>query len=120
MMPEEKRRFNRIYFDVPVAIKVAGRTYAVREVANLSVGGCLLEIKDALPCGADCTVAIFVDGKAQGLRIDIKGEIARNDTLGVAIKFKRMSADSLAHLKNVVKYSLPFLTLNPESRGRAK
>ena len=36
MMPEEKRRFNRIFFDVPVAIKVGGTTYTVHEVNNLS------------------------------------------------------------------------------------
>lgn len=115
-MPEEKRRFNRVFFNVPVAIKAAGNTYSVHEVANLSVGGCLLEIDANIPVGTECTLAIFVDKKAKGLRIDVKGEVVRNDEPGVAIKFKRMSPDSLSHLKNVVKYSLPILKLNPESR----
>jgi hypothetical protein len=118
MMPEEKRRFNRIFFDVPVAVKVAGTTYMVHEVTNLGVGGCLLEIEADVPVSADCTIAIFVERKAKGLRIDVKGEVVRNDASGVAIKFKRMHPDSLSHLRNVVKYSLPILNLNPESRVR--
>jgi hypothetical protein len=117
-MSEEKRRSDRIFSDMPAEITVADASYTVRQILNLSVGGCLLEVKDSLPVGAECTVKILIDGTLEGLQVDADGEIVRNDAETVGIKFTQMGPDSRFHLQNIVRYSLPILKCNPDSRSR--
>lgn len=117
-MSEEKRRSDRIFSDMPAEVTVADTSYRVQQIVNLSVGGCLLEIKDNLPVGAECTIKILIDGTVQGLRVDANGEIVRNDAETVGIKFTRIGPDSRFHLQNIVRYSLPILKCNPGSRSR--
>lgn len=117
-MPEEKRRSDRIFSDMSAEITVADTSFTVQQIVNLSVGGCLLEITDNLPVGAECTVKILIDGTLQGLRVDADGEIVRNDPGTVGIKFTRIGPDSLFHLQNIVRFSLPILKCNPGSRFR--
>lgn len=99
-------------------LTVANTCHAAKQILNLSVGGCLLEIKDNLPVGVECTIKIIIDGTQQGLRVDAEGEIVRNDSETVGIQFTRMGPDSLLHLQNIVRYSLPILKYNPKSRFR--
>ena len=118
-MPEEKRRFDRIFSDMSAEITVADTSFTVQQIVNLIVGGCLLEITDNLPVGAECTVKILIDGTQKGLRVRAVGEIIRNDPETVGVKFTRIGPDSLFHLQNIVRYSLPILKCNPDSRSRS-
>lgn len=117
-MSEEKRRSDRIFSDMPAEITVADTRYTVQQILNLSVGGCLLEVEDSLPVGAECTVTILIDGTPQGLHVDAAGEIVRSDAETVGIKFTQMGPDSRFHLQNIVRYSLPILKCNPAGRSR--
>lgn len=119
IMLEEKRHSSRIFSDMPAEITVADTSYTVQQIVNLSVGGCLLEIKDNLPVGAECVIKILIDGTPQGLSVDANGETVRNDAETIGIKFTRIGPDSLFHLQNIVRYSLPILKCNPESRSRS-
>ena len=115
-MTEDKRRFTRIPFKVHAELEVEGRVFTTEEISNLSVGGCLLEIRDDIDVGTECKITIYIDGKRKGLRINASGEITRNDVDTVAIQFSKMSPDSNYYLTNIVKYSLPFIRYNPEFR----
>lgn len=117
-MPEEKRRSSRIFFAMPAELTLADRSYHVDQIVNLSIGGCLLEIKDNLPVGTGCDIKILIEGALKGLRVDANGEIVRNDAETVGIKFTRIDPESLFHLQNIVRFSLPILKFNPESRSR--
>jgi hypothetical protein len=117
-MSEEKRRASRILSDMPAELVVANTCYSAKQILNLSMGGCLLEIGDNLPVGVACTVKILIDGTGQGLRVDAEGEIVRSDSKTIGIKFTGMDSDSLFHLKNIVRFSLPILKYNPGSRSR--
>jgi hypothetical protein len=116
-MSEEKRRFRRIFFDLPAVLNVGGISYTVPEVSNLSVGGCLLEIRDKLKTGTKCTITIYIDGTRKGLIINASGEIVRSDDNILAIKFSNMSPASYIYLTNIVKHSLAFIKYNPEFRS---
>jgi len=76
-----------------------------------------LDIMDDLPVGTECTITIYVEGTAKGLRIDIVAEIVRNDVNIVGVKFNAMNPDSYFNLTNIVKYSLPFIKYIPEYRS---
>jgi hypothetical protein len=116
-MRKERRRFSRIFFNMPAVLNLGGISYTVPEICNLSVGGCLLDIMEDLPVGAECKITIYVEGTAKGLRIDIVGEIVRNDVNIVGVKFNTMSSDSYFNLTNIVKYRLPFMKYIPEYRS---
>lgn len=117
-MSEEKRRASRIFFAMPAELTLADASYRVHQILNLSVGGCLLEIEDDLPVGTECVITILIDGTPQGLRVDANGEIVRNDADTVGIKFTQIDPDSRFHLQNIIRFSLPILKCNPESRSR--
>lgn len=104
-MVEDKRRFSRIFFDMPAELTVADTRYTVEQIANLSIGGCLLKIKDDLPVGAECEITIRLDDASHDLKIEVNGEIVRNDAETVGIKFTRINPDHLIHLQNIIRYN---------------
>jgi c-di-GMP-binding flagellar brake protein YcgR len=104
-MTEDKRRFSRIFFDMPAELAVADTTYTIEQIANLSIGGCLLKIEDDLPVGAECKITIILNDTPHDFRVQINGEIVRNDAETVGIKFTRINPDDLIHLQNIIRYN---------------
>lgn len=104
-MTEEKRRFSRIFFDMPAELIVADISYPIEQITNLSIGGCLLKMKDDLPVGAECKIIILLDDTPQGLRVEVNGEIIRNDADTIGIKFTLINPDDLIHLQNIIRYN---------------
>ncbi len=74
-MTSDKRRFSRIFFNVKAKLTVDEVVYAVDRIANLSVGGCLLEIEGEFALGSDCKFTIPLPGIDPG--VDVFGEIVR-------------------------------------------
>jgi c-di-GMP-binding flagellar brake protein YcgR len=104
-MAEDKRRFSRIFFKVPVELTVADTSYTIEQIANLSIGGCLLKIEDDLPVGSDCKIAILLEETPHDLRVEVNGKIVRSDAETVGIKFTRINPDDLIHLQNIIRYN---------------
>jgi c-di-GMP-binding flagellar brake protein YcgR len=104
-MTEEKRRFSRIFFDMPAELTVADTSYPIEQIANLSIGGCLLRIEDDLPVGSECKIAIMLNDPPHDLRVEVNGEIVRNDAETVGIKFTRINPEDLIHLQNIIRYN---------------
>ena len=50
---------------------------------------------------------IMLSGTAEGIAVNIDGEIIRCDDDAVAIKFTRIDPDSLFHLQNIIRYNSP-------------
>lgn len=109
-MSQEKRRFSRIVFDLPAELTVGDINFTTERLANLSVGGCLFELNEELPLGAECKLKISLDNTPEGLRVEVFGEIVRSDAGAISIKFTKIDPDSLFHLHNIVRYN----TENPE------
>jgi c-di-GMP-binding flagellar brake protein YcgR len=104
-MVEDKRRFSRIFFNMPTELTVADTCYTIEQVANLSIGGCLIKIKDDLPVGSECKIAIVLEQTPHDLRVEVTGEIVRSDAETVGIKFTRINPDDLIHLQNIIRYN---------------
>ncbi len=102
-MTNEKRRFSRIAFDVEAKLTVGGAVYKIERIANLSVGGCLLELEDDFPLGSDCTFTILLSQQAPN--VDVQGEIVRAGSGGVGLKFTTISSENLFHLQNIIRYN---------------
>lgn len=102
-MSENKRRFSRIFFNVKARLEVEGATYVVEQIANLSVGGCLVQIGENVPAGSHCTFTILLDRMAPG--VDIIGEVLRSTENEVVVKFTTIEPESLYHLQNIIRYN---------------
>ncbi|WP_457577361.1 PilZ domain-containing protein [Desulfomarina sp.] len=101
----EKRRFTRIVFAVRAECTVAGKTFSVERLINLSVGGCLVEIKAEAAIDDECDVVIPLG--AEGLHVNVKGRVARIEDDYIGIKFVSIDPESLHHLQNIIKYNSP-------------
>ena len=75
--------------------------------------------KDNLQIGAECNLTIVIDNTPPGLKIDVNGLIVRNDSETTAIQFTQIEPDNLYHLRNIIKYTLPFLKYHPVGRDRS-
>ncbi len=102
-MASEKRRFSRICYKVRAKLQVDGSEYVLDQIANLSVGGCLLQIGEDVPEGAACTLIILLDRMAPG--VDVKGEILRSDGGEVVVQFTTIDPESLFHMQNIIRYN---------------
>jgi len=104
-MPEEKRRFTRVHFRVSAEIMVHDFSCRAEEILNLSVGGCLIPVKEDLEPGTECHLKIIMTGTTSELSIRLKGEIIRCNAGAVAVKFTGIDPDSLVHLQNIIRYN---------------
>ena len=102
-MTSKKRRFSRIVFNVEAKLTVGGEVYTVERISNLSVGGCLLEVKDSLPLKSNCIFTLFLSEKAAS--VDVQGEIVRVGSGEISLKFTTISQDNLFHLQNIIRYN---------------
>ncbi len=102
-MADEKRRFSRIFFNVRAILTVAGCDYPVDRIANLSVGGCLLEIAENISVGSACTFTILLSGMAEG--VVMLGETVRVGNGEISLKFTAIEQENLFHLQNIIRYN---------------
>lgn len=102
-MTDDKRRFSRIFFDVRAKLTVDGAVYTVDRIANLSVGGCLLEIEADFPLGSDCTFTILLPEMAPD--VDVFGEVVHAGNGAVGLKFTMIDPENLFHLQNIIRYN---------------
>lgn len=102
-MSTEKRRFSRIGFNVRARLVVGDREFAVERIANLSVGGCLLELDETLPAGAACLFTILLPRMGPG--VEVHGEVARAADGLASLKFTRIDPENLFHLQNIIRYN---------------
>lgn len=102
-MTDEKRRFSRIFFNEKAELLLDGTVYRVDRIANLSVGGCLLEIDEDLPAGSECKFTILLSGMDPG--VVIWGEVVRAEKGEVSLKFTTIEPENLFHLQNIIRYN---------------
>ncbi len=102
-MSKDNRRFSRIVFNVRARLVAGEKKYSIDQIANLSVGGCLLHIGEDLPLKSECTLTILLARMEPG--VAISGEIARSSEGEVGIKFTAIDPDSLFHLQNIIRYN---------------
>ncbi len=102
-MTSDKRRFSRIFFNVKASLTVDGVVHPVHRIANLSVGGCLLEIEGEFVLGSGCTFTIPLPGIDPGVKVC--SEVVRVDNGEVGLKFTVIDPESLFHLHNIIRYN---------------
>ena len=103
----EKRRFTRIPIKFDATLTIAGKSYPVEKITNLSIGGCLIPWDFEIAPGTPCVFKIQLAGGSDDLRIDVEGKTTRYQADGLAIHFTKIDHDSLHHLQNLIRYNAP-------------
>lgn len=107
-METSKRRFSRIELKFPATLIVDGsEVFDIHEIANLSVGGCLVPLEQEIIEGTRCSITIRLTGGLGNTPINVNGEVVRHDNEYVAIKFTKIGPDDLSHLQNLIRYNAP-------------
>ena len=104
-MDQERRRFTRVSFSVKAEMQLNDVLYEVEKLLNLSVGGCLLSMKEEFDRGTPCIIRILLTGTNNELSIRVEGEVLRCGREGVAVKFTHIDPDSLYHLQSIILYN---------------
>lgn len=105
-MGGEKRRFSRIFFNVRACLETGEQKYEFDRIANLSVGGCLVEISVPEPdvsLGQECVFKILLDRMAPA--VEVAGEIVRIKGSELGVKFTSIDPENLFHLQNIIRYN---------------
>ncbi len=104
-MTDENRKFSRIGFWGAGEIIVEGKTYAIEQVEDLSVGGCHFALESNFSKGVVCVIHMFL---AEGqITVEAEGEIAWTDGKTIGISFTSIAPEDLQHLKNIIRYNAP-------------
>jgi hypothetical protein len=107
-MSSERRRFTRIPFEIGVNLKLNDRVYTSDSIINLSVGGCVLPLTvENVQPGMSCRIIIPMGIDEEGLKVNVEGEVIRQQEEGIVIKFIGIDPDSLYHLQNIIRYNCP-------------
>ncbi len=100
----QDRKFTRIPFETEVKVVCAGDTVITStRVRDISLGGIFVLTDDPLPIGLQCAVNIELRGPATSLKIQVEGEVIRVEEDGAALIFTKIDADSLVHLRHVIR-----------------
>ncbi len=103
-----KRKFSRIPLKFPATLVVNGdEVYDVHELANLSVGGCLIPLVEKVGEGTSCTITIRLVGGLGNTIVHVSGKVIRHDKEFMALQFTKISPDDLYHLQNLIRYNAP-------------
>ncbi len=94
-------------FKMAAELRVSGTVYTVDEIANLSVGGCQLNIGVEIPSGTECTLRIVLNPADRRLNVDVDGHIVRANDGMVGVQFTSIGPDALSHLQNIIRYNSP-------------
>lgn len=100
---DEKRKFTRIDFRTEIKVSAGEADIISSNMRNVSLGGIFIDTKETIPVGAECVITIDLVGPASSLRFLVEGEVVRQDEGGIAVRFTRMDADSLIHLRHLIK-----------------
>ncbi len=108
IMQQTKRRFSRISLEMPARVIVdGGASFEVEELVNLSIGGCLILNELDFVDGSGCKVTIPLSEGDEALKIEVIGEVVRREKEFIAVKFTKISPESLFHLQNLIRYNAP-------------
>lgn len=106
MKLNEKRRGERVAFQVCTTLDVEGKKIRSDETRDLSVGGVFVFCEETLPLGVPCRVKVQLTGQSSQLILKMQGRVARCEPgTGIAIEFTALDLDCYTFLKNVVEYN---------------
>jgi len=106
MKISEKRRGERVAFQVNATLDVEGKKIRSNETRDLSVGGIFVFCGESFPLGVPCRVKVEMTGQSSQLILKMQGRIARIEPeTGIAIEFTALDLDCYTFLKNVVEYN---------------
>lgn len=106
-MTQEKRHFTRVPFRVNAELKITDTLYKIETLENLSIGGCLLPLREEIETGTPCEIIIFLTGTNPQTYLKVEGHVLRTDIDTVAVRFTHIDPDSLLHLKSIIRYNAP-------------
>ncbi len=98
-----RRLFTRLPFQKRAELKFNNSQHQVKNIINLSVGGCLLDIEGPLPTEAECFLIIPLHHMAPNL--EITGKIIRSDEKETTLRFISITPENLNHLHNIIRYN---------------
>lgn len=99
-MSQERRKFDRINFDAPVAI-AQKELNTVTEVQDISLKGILLKNPNIpLNGNQDCELSIALSDKAH---INLVGRIVYQNAKGLGFEYEHIDLESMAHLRRILE-----------------
>ncbi len=105
---DERRKHDRVGFQTKIQILFEADETAINfsgHSRDLSLKGMLINSKNMFPCGAKCTIKIYLTGGIDKIELQMKGTIIRSGDNGTGISFDSMDLDTYSHLKNIVHYN---------------
>jgi c-di-GMP-binding flagellar brake protein YcgR len=97
----ERRRHLRTKIAVPIELSEPGKSFPIRaETADLSLGGCYVEMAFTLPVGTELQITMWIDE----FKLSMKGKVVtQHPQFGNGIQFLRLAPENEARLQEFLK-----------------
>ncbi|MBI5426769.1 MAG: PilZ domain-containing protein [Nitrospinae bacterium] len=102
----DHREFTRVPIKIEVQVDSGGKSIFSEQTRDVSMKGLFMLCQDhALEAGAVCDMVLFLGGREEGIRIEVKGMVERLTPQGMGIRFTEIGLESYEHLHNLVLYN---------------
>jgi len=106
MEGSERRRDQRVRFQVMATVEADDRRIQSKETEDLSVRGLYVKCSEPLDPGVGCRVLVQLSGTKSRLELEMEGKVIRSSAgEGFAIEFTSVDLDCYTYLKNIVEYN---------------
>ena len=98
---QEKRKRSRISINLNVIINFDGFKINTQTI-DISLKGIFCKPHESVKAGKICSVLIWLTEEE---KIEVKGQVVRSTSDGMAIDFQKMDIDSFSHLYRLIRYN---------------
>lgn len=101
-----QREFSRVETSVIADVATDDGVVVARcTTKSLSLNGVFVVSETGLSVGTGCEIALFLNTGNDDFRLDLCGDVVREEPGGFAVEFTEVAVDSLEHLRNLVRYN---------------
>ena len=101
----DQREFSRSSILVRSELRLDSGVLVEGQARDLSLEGISIETDQSVPVGNPVKMTLLLDAGQGPLRIETAGEVVRVSEKGVAIRFTKIDAESLEHLRRLVMFN---------------
>lgn len=100
--PAERRTFTRVETRHPVELLIGSNPPSSGELVDVSLAGMLVRVTPRPDVGTSVRTAISL-GDPQTIRLEMSGEVVRQDSRGVGIRITSMPIETYHHMVRMVQ-----------------
>lgn len=101
------RDCSRVHARFKATVSFAGGWEVETTMADVSLSGLFVEIRQAVALDTACDVALYIGDRREGVTVNFRGRVSRRTDAGLGIEIDEFDFEAFEYLRKVVLYNSP-------------